>query len=62
MHEAREDFYESVQVLLGITYDGDAYEEKIEDWLNLVAFQFEMKDSTAAEGYVKKVMHILHHT
>ena len=38
MYDARDDFYEAVQVLLGITYEGDAYEEKIEDWLNLVTY------------------------
>ena len=62
VYDARDDFYEAIQVLLGVQYEGDSFEEKIEDWLNLVTYQFEMKDSTAAEGYVKKVMHILHHT
>ena len=62
VYDARDDFYEAVQMLKGITYDGDCYEEKIEDWLNLATYQFEMKDSTAAETYVNKVMHILHHT
>lgn len=62
VYDARDDFYEAVQMLKGITYDGDCYEEKIEDWLNLATYQFEMKDSTAAETFVNKVMHILHHT
>jgi len=49
-------------LLKDIVYDGDCYEEKIEDWLNLATFWFELKDSVAAESFVTKCMHVLHHT
>ena len=62
VYDARDDFYEAVEALKGIQYEGDCYDDKIEDWLNIATYYFEMKDSTAAESYVTKVMHILHHT
>ena len=62
VYDARDDFYEAVQVMKEIGYEGDCFEEKIEDWLNQATYWFELKDSTAAEGFVTKVMHILHHT
>lgn len=62
VYDARDDFYEAFQVLKEIVYEGDCFEEKIEDWLNLATYWFELKDSVAAESYVTKIMHVLHHT
>lgn len=62
VYDARDDFYEAIETLKGISYDGDCYEDKIEDWLNTATYFFELNDSTAAESFVTKVMHILHHT
>ena len=62
VYEAKNDIYSCIQVLKDINYDGDCYEEKIDDWLSLAAYWFELKDPTAAESCLKKVLHIFHHT
>ena len=62
VYDAKDDFYEAVLVLKEIIYDGDCYEEKIDDWSNIAAYWFELKDATSAEGFVTKIMHISHHT
>ena len=62
VYDARDDFDNAIKVLKGISYDGDCYEEKIEDWLNLATYLFEIQDPSAAEPWVNKVMHIIHHT
>ena len=60
VYDVRDDFYEAVLVLEQIEYDGDMFEEKIDDWLNIATYQFELHDPTAAESKIKKVMYILH--
>ena len=62
VYDARDDFDNAIRVLKGIMYDGDCFEEKIEDWLNLATYYFELSDPSAAEPWVNKVMHIIHHT
>ena len=57
---ARSDYYGATTVLQSITYEGDAIEEKIEDYLTLTELWFEMKDSTAAQGYCNKTAHLIH--
>lgn len=59
---ARDDYYGAIQVLQTVQYEGDATEEKIEDYLTLCELWFEIKDSTAAQGYSHKVAHIIHKT
>ena len=53
---------EAVAVLEKIEYDGDCFEEKIDDWLNVATYKFELHDPTSAEQKIKKVMYILHNT
>ena len=62
VYDARDDFFEAIEALKAISYEGDSFEDKIEDWLNIATYYFEMNDSTAAESFVTKVMHILHNT
>ena len=49
-------------MLKDIVYDGDCYEEKISDWLDIAAYWFEEKDAASAESYVNKIMHVIHHS
>ena len=62
IYDLRDEFMDAIDILKVITYEGDAYEDKIEDWLNIATYWFELKDSTSAESYVTKIMHVLHHT
>lgn len=38
VYDVRDDFYEAVLALEKIEYEGDMYEEKIDDWLNIAAY------------------------
>jgi len=54
---------EAIDILKGVQYEGDCYEEKIQDWLDIAAYAFEINDPTVAEQFVKnKIAHIVHHT
>ena len=57
--DAKGDLAGACQVLMTIQYDNETLEEKIEDYLTLSEFQFELGDATAAEGYCNKVAHII---
>ena len=49
-----------MQVLQQIQYDGEAIEERVDDYLTLAELWFEEQDATAALGYCNKVGHIIH--
>ena len=38
VYDARDDFFEAIQVLKQIEYEGDCFEEKIDDWLNIATY------------------------
>ena len=60
--DAKGDLGSACRVLMTVQYDGDALEEKIDDYLTLSEFQFDLGDAKAAEGYCNKVAHIINDT
>lgn len=62
VYDLQNKLYEAILVLKDIVYDGDSYEEKISDWLDIAAYWFEERDAASAESYVNKIMHVIHHS
>ena len=62
VYDLQDKLYDAIQVLKDIHYDGDCYEAKISDWLDIAAYWFEEKDAASAESYVNKIMHVIHHS